>query len=161
MVEIFKGINDSNVTKMIELSTDEYVDEFLHVFDVKPSLCESNEDYHEFLERNLDSIRLKNTNMFVLSMLDQKDTQLKFKHDVSSIFTILCQKINILTSEENIDDAMIFKLFEAILLFLSTNTLKHDSEEMIAFKNKISMSEIEKKLKNKTRFKLMDIFDYR
>ena len=99
--------------------------------------------------------------MFVLSMLEQKDTQLIFKHDVSNIFTILCQKIYVLTSEENMDDPMIFKLFEAILLFLSTNTLKHDSEQMIDFKHKISVSDVEKKLKNKTRFKLMDIFDYR
>ena len=165
LFEIGKGLDNVSIHNMIESVFNVYVDDFLSIFEGDQPVTDLHEDYHGFLERNLNTIKTKNTSMFMLAVFKctHKERFLTFKHDTNSVFSILCDKIHRLTSNTttNINDEFVFKILECMLLFLSMRALGHDSEEMRQFKSKIILSEVGKKLKNKTRFKLMDILDYK
>jgi hypothetical protein len=121
---------------------------------------DESEQYQDFLERNLDSIKMRNTCLFILSVLmNQTDYKLNSKYDINMVFDILCDKLQMLINKTKIDDELIFKVLEVIYSFLSVKAVKTNSKQMEVFNSKFSSQDIQKKLKNKTRFKLMDILE--
>jgi len=160
MIEICKELDEKYINRLFESSFDEYIQNFLVTFDIENVDHEVSEEYHDFLERNLDSIKMRNTSLFILHMLmNHTENILSFKYDIHRVFSILCDKLHTLINKTKIDDELIFKVLEVMYSFLIAKAVDTNCQPMDDFKNTFSSEEIQKKLKNKTRFKLMDIFD--
>jgi hypothetical protein len=137
-----------------------FIDTFLKTFDgIDEHVDLSKEEYIEFVERNMNNnILISKMNMIYTIILDDNIFMLPF--DANVLFGIFINKLNKLVDEEyNYNDNIIFVLLECIVVLIRHPVLKQNPYAFKKFLNNFDNDIIKSKMKNKIRFKLMDIID--
>ena len=137
-----------------------FIETFVKTFDgIDEQVDFSKEEYIEFVERNMNNnVLISKMNMIYTILLD--DNVFKLPYDTNQLFGIYINQLNKLIDEESsYNDNIIFMLLECIVVLIKHPVLKHNPYAFKKFLNNFDNEIVRSKMKNKIRFKLMDIID--
>ena len=136
-----------------------FIDKFKSSFDVSNTVVPDmdKELYIDFVERNHLNTSIISKIKLIHVMINDNDIY-DLNYDTLIVFSIfmnqLCNLIH-----ENKDENLTYMLLECILIILNDPKLIRNPYAYKKFLNMFDNDETKKKLKNKIRFKLMDIID--
>jgi hypothetical protein len=136
------------------------MDSFVRTFDgINKQVDFSKEEYIEFVERNMNNnVLMSKMNMVYTILLD--DNHFNLPYDSNVLFTMFISQLNKLIDEEStFNDNLIFVLLECIMVLIKIPYIRKNPNALKMFLNNFDNEVIKSKMKNKIRFKLMDIID--
>ena len=157
MLNTFNGATYHEFHLNIETMLLSYIDEIIKIFDVDNNDLSVNEyeDYTEFLERNKYTSELKNKIAFMFEFLKEDFIQ---HYNINVIYGVFLEKTMKIILSKN--DHLLHLILESILIIIPHENLKKNPYAYNKFLMLFDNDDIKKNLKNKIRFKLLDIIDY-
>lgn len=157
MLDTFNGETYHEFHLNIETMLLSYIDEIIKIFDVDNNDLSVNEDedYTEFLERNKYTSELKNKIAFMFEFLKEDFIQ---HYNINVIYGVFLEKTMKIILSKN--DHLLHLILESILIIIPHENLKKNPYAYNKFLMLFDNDDIKKNLKNKIRFKLLDIIDY-
>lgn len=155
-------LTDINQKQIIITKLKMFIDTFIETFDITKITSTNNinnEEYIEFVERNhSNTVILSKMNMIYTIISD--DNVLNLNYDMDVLFTVMINQLNVLITESTHEN-IIYVLLDCVFMIIkSRDLLSNPNNTYIEFINMFDNESIRKNLKNKIRFKLLDIFDY-
>ena len=157
MLDTFNGETYNEFHLNIETMLLSYIDEISKIFDVDNNDLSVNEDedYTEFLERNKYTSELKNKIAFMFEFLKEDFIQ---HYNINVIYGVFLEKTMKIILAKN--DHLLHLILESIFIIIPHENLKKNPYAYNKFLMLFDNDDIKKNLKNKIRFKLLDIIDY-
>jgi hypothetical protein len=157
MLDTFNGETYNEFHLNIETMLLSYIDDIIKIFDVDNNDLSVNEDedYTEFLERNKYTSELKNKIAFMFEFLKEDFIQ---HYNINVIYGVFLEKTMKIILAKN--DHLLHLILESIFIIIPHENLKKNPYAYNKFLMLFDNDDIKKNLKNKIRFKLLDIIDY-
>ena len=157
MLDTFNGETYNEFHLNIETMLLSYIDDIIKIFDVDNNDLSVNEDedYTEFLERNKYTSELKNKIAFMFEFLKEDFIQ---HYNINVIYGVFLEKTMKIILAKN--DHLLHLVLESIFIIIPHENLKKNPYAYNKFLMLFNNNDIKKNLKNKIRFKLLDIIDY-
>lgn len=158
MLDTFSGSTYNEFHLNVESILLSYIDEILKQFDIDNNDLPVNEaeDYSEFLERNKYTSELKNKIAFMFEFL--KEDFIKH-YNINVVYGVILEKtMKIIQNSKK--EHLLHLILECILIIIPHENLKTNPYAYNKFLMLFDNDDIKKNLKNKIRFKLLDITDY-
>lgn len=157
--------NNEELSKLIRedivLIIKEYISTFMKLYDTKRSNSCEVEGYLEFLERNQANTTVFSNMKMICEILNDKGAQLlSLNYDMNIIFNILMDRLYQMIYDESNNENSIYVILECIHIIIPSKQIQNNPYAYKRFLNYFSNETLQKKLKNKLRFKLYDIIDY-
>jgi len=158
MLDTFSGSTYNEFHLNVESILLSYIDEIVKQFDIDNNDLQVNEaeDYSEFLERNKYTSELKNKIAFMYEFL--KEDFIKH-YNINVVYGVILEKtMKIIQNSKK--EHLLHLILECILIIIPHENLKTNPYAYNKFLMLFDNDDIKKNLKNKIRFKLLDIIDY-
>tara|TARA_Y100000389_G_scaffold115088_1_gene112166 strand:- start:6317 stop:7183 length:867 start_codon:yes stop_codon:yes gene_type:complete len=158
MLDTFSGSTYNEFHLNVESILLSYIDEILKQFDIDNNDLPVNEaeDYSEFLERNRYTSEFKNKIAFMFEFL--KEDFIKH-YNINVVYGVILEKtMKIIQNSKK--EHLLHLILECILIIIPHENLKTNPYAYNKFLMLFDNDDIKKNLKNKIRFKLLDITDY-
>lgn len=158
MLDTFTGSTYNEFHLNVESILLSYIDEILKQFDIDNNDLPANEleDYSEFLERNKYTSELKNKIAFMYEFL--KEDFIKH-YNINVVYGVILEKtMKVIQNVKK--EHLLHLILECILIIIPHENLKTNPYAYNKFLMLFDNDDIKKNLKNKIRFKLLDIIDY-
>lgn len=158
MLDTFSGSTYNEFHLNVESILLSYIDEIVKQFDIDNNDLPVNEaeDYSEFLERNKYTSELKNKIAFMYEFL--KEDFIKH-YNINVVYGVILEKtMKIIQNSKK--EHLLHLILECILIIIPHENLKTNPYAYNKFLMLFDNDDIKKNLKNKIRFKLLDIIDY-
>ena len=135
-----------------------YIEQFFINFnDCDTSKDLNNEKYIEFLDRNASNKIICNRMKMIYEIVTSERSSL-LNYDLNIIYSLLIDKLNVILMTQNMQGDYVYNLLHCIHIIVEDPLLSKNPYAYKKFKNMFG-NDIYKKLTNKQKFKLLDIFD--
>ncbi|QOI90280.1 hypothetical protein QKU58_gp051 [Pyramimonas orientalis virus] len=148
--------------EIIQAKLKDFFDNFVKLFDVvdNSTQCNTKEEYIDFVERNENNgIIISKMKLIYTILLDVNVFNLTY--DVNVLFNIFISRLNKLVNSDNHQNTenITFILLECFSIIIKNRNICGNPYAFKRFLNDFDNDDIKKRMKNKIRFKLMDIID--
>lgn len=154
---------NTNTLRIINDRINDFIQQFIAIFDLSVSADTNSEEYMTFVERNHSNSSIISKMLFIKIILTDDINSHRFviHTSLNVLFNIFINMLAKLINSETstLNENSIFMLLECILLFINNESIRKNPFAYKKFNNTFNNEETKKKLKYKIRFKLLDILD--
>lgn len=152
-------IVDTYQKQTIKSKIKSFIDRFISIFDISSNTSDNteNELYMEFVERNHSNESII-CQMKMIHIILNDNELFNMNYTINVIFSVFINQLNVLIMD-NKNENLLFVLLQCILLIINDKSLANNPYAHKKFLNMFNNEDVKKKLKNKIRFKLLDIID--
>lgn len=136
----------------------EYISEFLNIFDSDKDLDLNTAEYLDFLDRNSENNEIKGKMLIIKYVLSNELLKNKTKYTIVVVYNMLIDKMLILIQKNN--QNITYVMLDCFLSIIKSRELMNDKESHSRFIECFKKSEAYKSLTPKIKFKFLDVFDY-
>lgn len=165
MKTLFRTSNDhlkAEISARVKEFIQNFIDDIYRYTNVTKTFDIDEEEYTAFVQRNSDNNAIINR-MRVISIMLKDAFMYGLTTDMLAIYNTIVEQMEstILSSdvENSVTNNFIFLMFEFVIIIVSDKNFRKKKEQLTDFTTTFNTDIIKKKLTNKNRFKLLDIFD--
>ena len=151
----------TKISERIQLFIQTFVND-LNMYTHVTKTFDADEEYASFVQRNSDNNAIINRMRAISAMI--KDTNLySLSTNITEIYTLIVDQLKTNIDLADTDNSMInnfiFLMFEFVIVILSDSNFRKNKGLLSTFLEHFNNDAVKKKLTNKNRFKMLDIFD--